>query len=135
MDEDARHDHESQGTRWFAIKMGLPVAGSPKLPALDRWHDFLTHMHEELGELVKAYKETDLPQLADALVDIVYIVKHFGTAAGLPWAPLWDEVQRTNMLKEPGQSNGHKHGVVKPAGWQPPEIERILREYGWRGKK
>jgi hypothetical protein len=124
-------DRESQHTREFAIKMGRPVADRPTLPSVELCNGFKRHLYEELSELDDAMRAGDLVNVADALVDIVYIAKHMGAVAGLPWAELWDEVQRTNMLKEPGELNGHKHGVVKPVGWQPPDLVGILKRHGF----
>lgn len=54
---------------------------------------------------------------------------------GLPWQDLWDEVQRANMAKERGPTDkrGHSLDVRKPLGWEPPDIEGVLRRHGWDG--
>jgi hypothetical protein len=124
-------DRESQDTAAFAIKIGRPIAERPTLPSVELCNGFKRHLYEELSELDDAMRAGDLVNVADALVDIVYIAKHMGAVAGLPWAELWDEVQRTNMLKEPGEQGSHKFGVVKPVGWRPPDIAGILKRHGF----
>lgn len=97
----------------------------------------LKFLQEELTELREGYEADDLPAIADALVDLIVVA--LGTAAlhDLPFNELWDEVQRANMDKQVGE--GHKArneysrvDLVKPQGWRPPAISRILREAGWK---
>ncbi len=42
----------------------------------------------------------DLPKIADALVDLVYVALGTAHMHALPWQKLWDDVQRANMSKE-----------------------------------
>lgn len=94
-------------------------------------------MQEELDEFKKGYDEGDIAQMADALVDLAYVV--FGTAhlLGLPWDDLWNDVQRANMTKERAAADGSnsKRGssfdVVKPAGWVGPRTADILSAFGF----
>jgi predicted HAD superfamily Cof-like phosphohydrolase len=91
-------------------------------------------LQEELDETVAAIARGDLAGAADGLVDLVYVAIGTAEIMGLPWSHLWDAVQRANMAKVraiPGQIEGHrlsKYDVVKPEGWTPPNIERILEE-------
>lgn len=94
-------------------------------------------MHEELHEFEEGFADADIDQMADALVDLAYVV--FGTAQmlGLPWQELWDDVQRANMTKERAAADGSnsKRGssfdVVKPEGWVGPETHEILEANGF----
>ena len=70
----------------------------------------------------------------DSLLDLAYVV--FGTAhvLGYPWQQGWNEVQRANMEKErcvkaEDSSRGSTFDVVKPKGWQPPNIKAVLRAF------
>jgi len=53
---------------------------------------------------------------------------------GLPWQVLWNEVQRANMTKQRASSDGSDSkrrtslDVVKPPGWQPPDVAGILEK-------
>ena len=120
----------------FHFAMGLPLPGSPQLLDRETRKFREKFMHEELDEFHGACANYDLAGAADALVDLVYVA--MGTAAmmGLPWQELWDEVQRANMAKQRALPDGSdsKRGssldVVKPMGWQPPDIKGVLRKHG-----
>lgn len=93
-------------------------------------------LQEELNELAKGYANENLPEVADALVDLVIFA--LGTAAlhNLPWKQLFEEVMRANNQKEIGQgsklrSNGTPD-LIKPLGWRGPRIKEILKKFGWK---
>lgn len=73
----------------------------------------------------------------DALIDLVYVA--FGTAhfMGYPWQLGWRLVQRANMAKVRAKKDasdskrGSSFDVVKPPGWTPPDIGRLLRQVGF----
>ena len=119
----------------FHKKFQLPLNQDPMLldpPLMDYRLKFLT---EEFTEIVKGYHERDIHQVADGLVDLVYVA--MGTAAmmGLPWEDLWNEVQRANMSKVRTPSANHsKRGnafdVIKPSGWKQPDFTQWLGEQG-----
>jgi predicted HAD superfamily Cof-like phosphohydrolase len=99
--------------------------------AMER-HDF---MAEELGEFYDAAHANDLPLMADALVDLVYVAKGTANLLGLEttWPELWADVQRANMAKERGITHrGNKVDCVKPSGWVPPHTKAILEANGYR---
>lgn len=56
-------------------------------------------LQEELGEYCLAHAMGDLPGMADALVDLVYVAMGTAHLHGFPWKEIWDEVQRANMSK------------------------------------
>lgn len=82
------------------------------------------------------FMECDIQEIdeqADALVDLVYVIKGTATMMGLPWDLLWDDVQRANMAKEVGVGKrGHLVDCVKPEGWVPPQTMPILIAAGYR---
>lgn len=80
----------------------------------------------------------NIPQIADGLIDLAYVTLGTAHLHRLPWDELFIEVQKANMEKRRAKKSfestrGHVMDVVKPAGWQPPNIEKVLRKYGWRG--
>lgn len=96
----------------------------------------LQFLHEELYELLVAYRAKDLAGQADALADLVYVALGTAHYLGLPFDAVWDEVQRANMTKVRASGDGDtrsKRGsgldVVKPGGWTPPNIAGILRDH------
>lgn len=80
----------------------------------------------------------DMALQSDALIDLTYVAKGTGVMMGLPWYPLWKDVQRANMAKElgvtpralanPGQ---YLMDVGKPPGWEPPNTDAILADAGF----
>ncbi len=72
----------------------------------------------------------DIDAIADGLVDSIYV--HVGAALqyGLPLDHVWDAVQKANMAKFPGgRAIRREDGkVIKPEGWQPPNILEALEK-------
>ena len=71
-------------------------------------------------------------EIADGICDSIYVLLGAALELGINITPLWDEVQRTNMAKEGGaiREDGK---ILKPEGWKPPVISRLLKEQGWQG--
>ena len=121
----------------FHAKFNLPRGGSPRTFDEETFNFRLEFLHEELDEFHKAFAEGNLPGMADALVDLVYVA--LGTAAmmGIPFDECWREVQAANMRKV--RANGadderskrkNSLDVVKPEGWKPPDIAGVLLKAG-----
>lgn len=124
----------------FHRKFDLPHAhdGKPRLISVEEREFRLKFLFEEFEELVKAYEAEDLPAIADALIDLVYVALGTAHYHQLPWERLFAEVQRANLSKERavhvGQSKrGSTLDVVKPEGWRPPNILEVLMAAGWPG--
>lgn len=131
----------------FHKKFRLPVAGNTvySVSAVPQMIDDATflyryqHLNEELHELLRAHRDRDLPGIADALVDLVYVALGTAHFYGLPFDEIFAEVQRANMTKErangagdPRSKRGSAFDVVKPEGWIPPNISGELQKAGWR---
>ena len=87
---------------------------------------------EELAEYTQAITKKDAAGALDALVDIVYIALGTAWLFNLPFEKAWNEVQKANMSKVRAKSKSKKRGtafdVVKPKGWEAPNIDRIVEE-------
>ena len=59
----------------------------------------------------------DMPELADGLADLDYVVEGTRLEFGIDGGPVAEEVHRANM--------------AKPPGWTPPDIAGVLRRQGW----
>lgn len=89
-----------------------------------------THSLQDV-EIIEGH-EQDLPEQADALVDLVYFALGTANMLGLPWQKLWNDVQRANMAKERGiGKRGHLVDCVKPECWEPPKTLEILVAAGY----
>ena len=120
--------------REFSEKFGVPVADRPRLDVAvaRRRYD---HLAEEMGELFRATNQGDLPGVADALADLVYVALGAALELGVPFDEVFDEVHRSNMRKERRDGGGgHKLGIGKPEGWRPPDVRGVLARHGWEGK-
>lgn len=81
----------------------------------------------------------NLTELADGIVDSVYVLLHAAHSLGIPFDACWNEVHRSNMAKinPDGSVTRREDGkILKPAGWTPPNLHSIMldwdttRQYG-----
>lgn len=96
---------------------------------------------EEWHEADEAMQKGDLPGVADGLADLIYVSLHAAITYGIDLRPVWDAVQAANMAKEGGPTR-EDGKILKPEGWQPPDVAGILarqhglnfgrQEYGFR---
>lgn len=126
-------DKELEDVRAFHNKFDILDSGRvPTMVTKRKLQERIECMQEELDEFKKAVAEQDFPEQADALIDLVYFAKGTAVMMGLPWADLWDDVQRANMAKVRGVGKrGHLVDMVKPEGWKKPNGELILKGAGW----
>lgn len=125
-------DKELEDVRSFHQKFDILNNDIPTMITKRKLQERIECMQEELDEFKKAVAEQDFPEQADALIDLVYFAKGTAVMMGLPWADLWDDVQRANMAKVRGVGKrGHAVDMVKPEGWKKPDGETILKNAGW----
>lgn len=129
----------------FHHRFGLPSVihdGGPKQPPQDEELESIMQlrilrMREELEEFEDAYEDGDQAEMADALVDLVYVVLGTAHVLGYPWEAVWQEVHQANMRKQraPSSGEGSRYGngydVIKPAGWVAPNVAAVLKRY-WK---
>ena len=123
----------------FHQKYGLlPENAQPHLLEPDVFEFRAGFMQEELMEFATAYDRKDLAKAFDALIDLVYVAMGTAVLMSLPWEKGWDAVQAANMQKiraasaaasAAGSGRGHSLDVIKPPGWQAPDIEGILKAH------
>lgn len=117
----------------FHHKFGLGTADRPSLANLELIKPRLKHLAEELEELTKAVETRDIIEIADALADLDYLIHGAAVQLGLPLEELSEEVHYANMAKVRDLEKGDpkKLHVMKPSGWEPPDIALILERAGW----
>lgn len=110
--------------RDFHLALDIVVGG---YPALRRPELRATLIEEEARETVEAIRAGDFVKSIDGLCDLLCVVYGAAVEWGIDLQPFWDEVHRTNMLKVGGpvREDGKR---LKPDGWQPPDIARVLTE-------
>ena len=85
-------------------------------------------MREELEETINAMNCDDLVEVADGLADLCYVAIGTAVSYGIPLDKVFEEVHRSNMAKAPGGVVKYREDgkILKPDGWQPPNIKAIL---------
>jgi predicted HAD superfamily Cof-like phosphohydrolase len=109
-----------------------PVIETPGWPSQDRIDLRNRLLTEEYEEYLDAVGVGDLAACADALGDMIYIICGTAHEFGIPLEKVWDAIQAANMQKvdaATGKVRKREDGkILKPAGWTPPDIARILAE-------
>jgi predicted HAD superfamily Cof-like phosphohydrolase len=122
---------DSEAVKAFQDKFNIPMPASPQFPSPEVFEFRMKFLTEEVLEFIDAYVDRDLHAMADALIDLVYVAHGTALMMGLPWSPLWEEVQRANITKiratHAGESKrGSALDVIKPIGWVGPNFDLIL---------
>ncbi len=124
----------------FHEKFGLGnvTHGEPGIVGMpaDLFEFRLKFLKEELQEFEDAMLGGYEDFAFDALLDLVYVAMGTAHLLGFPWQEGWDLVQAANMAKERAirseqSARGSTWDVVKPEGWQPPDIKGLLISHGW----
>ena len=87
---------------------------------------------EEFKELMNAYKDRDIVEIADACADLKWVIEGLEHTLKLPQQKIWNEVARSNLSKisPNGKVIKREDGkVLKPEGWSPPNIKEILEKH------
>jgi predicted HAD superfamily Cof-like phosphohydrolase len=127
------YDHETAQVAGMHRQFGFIVSSEvPTRLTRRKMGERIACLREELEELITAANESDLPAMADALVDLVVFAKGTAVMMGLPWAALFDDVMRANLAKVRGVGHrGHKTDLVKPPEWQGPRGRELLLDHGY----
>lgn len=115
--------------REFHETFGHPVADRPTLPDLALASLRVALIKEELEELRAALIDGNVIEIADALGDILYVTFGAGVAFGIGLDEVFEEIQRSNMAKlgPDGKPILREDGkILKPDGWMPPNIARVI---------
>lgn len=120
-----------------------PVCTVPAFPSdarVDLRSDLI--VEECIKELLASLYCRDMVGVFDGAVDTIYVIVGLCHELGIPLAEGWADVQRTNMAKavdvidDSGASvrmvlRRPDGKVLKPPGWKPPDLRRILLAHGW----
>lgn len=113
----------------FPLGMALPEAKwlERKIKLLQEEHTELVAELMKLKDKPSTYSVESLAAVMRECVDLVYVV--MGTAAllGMPFDVAFQMVHKGNLdkVKDGVVWNGHK--VVKPEGWEAPELEKLVQ--------
>lgn len=85
---------------------------------------------EVFEELFKAIDEDNIEKVADGIGDGIVVLLGTAIAYGINMAPIIREIHKTNMAKDGGGKRADGK-ILKPKGWQPPDIFGELKKQGW----
>ena len=98
----------------------------------DQFNMYIGLIEEESKELAEAILAHDQVETLDALIDILVVTIGAIHSAGFDAEGAWKEVMMTNFAKvdsETGMVRKREDGkVLKPAFWQPPQLEQYLKK-------
>ena len=96
---------------------------------------YLELINEEMNELSEAVEGGSDVASLDAICDTIWTLIGYAHAKGYPIEAAWDAVALSNLRKidlRTGKVNRRADGkVLKPEGWKPPDIARVLDDSGF----
>lgn len=112
----------------FQTAVGQNVGQVPAFPDPAERELRIRLLKEEYEEYIQGECKNDLENIAKELADIIYIVCGTAASYGIPLDKVFDEVHKSNMTKlVDGKPIRREDGkILKPEGWQPPDIKSIL---------
>jgi len=90
-------------------------------------------IEEEKTELMQALAVGDQVETLDALIDILVVTIGAIHSAGFDGEAAWKEVMATNFAKIEANGKVRKREdgkVLKPQGWEPPNLKPFLKKKG-----
>lgn len=97
---------------------------------------YLELINEEFNELSDGVEGGSDVATLDAICDTIWTLIGYAHAKGYPIEAAWDAVALSNLRKidlRTGKVNRRADGkVLKPEGWKPPDIGRILDDAGFQ---
>lgn len=132
--KDKENTNMVQDVLAFHKAGNVPCPTVPAFPSKERIEFRKRLIDSEMVEFNVAHEERDLPEVADAIADLIYVLIGTAHEYGIPLEAVWQEVQKTNMAKfGPGSWQREDGKIMKPADWVPPDLVKILKEAGWEG--
>ena len=119
-------DPEQTKIKTFMTTMGQPTPTCPHVPGLEVQNLRLSLITEELEELVEGFANEDIVEIADAITDLLYVVKGAAIDCGLDLEPLFEEVHRSNMTKI-GSKFRSDGKIMKSASFEEPKLLEIIQ--------
>ena len=83
---------------------------------------------EEYKETIEAFENKDIVELADGLIDMVWVIMGMCNSCGINFEEVWQEVKASNMSKfVDGKAIKNEKGkIMKPESYFKPNIKKVL---------
>jgi predicted HAD superfamily Cof-like phosphohydrolase len=110
---------------------------TPGWPDPDSMELGLKLIAEEASELEEAVLHEEFSLAIDALADLLYETFQLANKCGVALQPIFEEVHKANMKKldKEGRPIRRKDGkILKPKGWEHPDILKLLQQQGYEGE-
>lgn len=125
---------EQAGIAKFMDACDQKVRFIPDAEISDKEHELRVDLiNQEVCELFDAMASHNIVEIADALADIIYVVKGTANTYGIDLGRVFNIVQKSNMMKVGPDGHVTKNPlgkVQKPEGWKPPDIRAELKRQG-----
>lgn len=108
--------------RKFGCAVGEEGPRQPHTKTIDLRMELI---REEWQELHLSAWQGQVPDVADALADLIYVAIGMAISYGIDLRPVWAAVHAANMAKVGGPMRADGK-ILKPTGWMAPDIEGIL---------
>lgn len=122
--------------KFYGLKNNETEGEGPRFLDNDKMSVKIGHLHEELDELEKAWKEGDLAEAADAIVDLIYVASGAANLCNLPIDVLWRDVQNSNMIGKErvkklsdATKRGSTFDVKKTKDWVGPRGSELIEVF------
>jgi predicted HAD superfamily Cof-like phosphohydrolase len=112
----------------FELACGHPLSdGPPAIPDPETVY-LRNDLHtEEFDELCNAIAVGDMPEIADGIADLIWVLTGTAVRLGIDLPAVWEEVKLANMAKfGPGSRRRDDGKLLKPPGWTPPAVDLVL---------
>lgn len=116
--------------RQFHHHFGCTIGHAPALRDIFLASELI---QEEAEETINAILRGDFIETIDGLCDLLYVTYGAGIRFGVDLEPFFAEVHKTNMAKVGGATR-EDGKILKPEGWQKPDIAGILEREVRRGE-
>lgn len=83
---------------------------------------------EEFHELIEAFADKDIVEVADALADMVWVIMGLASTLDIPFNKVWDEVKASNMSKVVKNKVVRREDgkILKPDTYFRPNIRKAM---------
>ncbi len=119
-------NQEQQMVQQFHEQFRLVKNARPSIPGAGVHRLRTLLIEEELAEFRNAGESQDLVGVADALADLLYVVYGAAVEYGIDLEPVFAEIHRSNMSKDPRAGCRADGKVCKGPSYQPPDVRGVV---------